>query len=247
MEVSKNDTLLLSLLHCLAIIWYTGHGEKNNGNWCFKDGVITFQDIFGLYMDCFRGKRLGIISDCSYSGNWKQESVKLMDELGIPACGHHSRDQGILLKLFCSCQHNQEATLMAYINSAKLNDEGLIFFPYEILESGQTSCYSDFRSICCSKKASEPCELNDQSFKWEDRLLKCDQIYLVRGKDKSKQAWHYVLVDEDKIEAFNAKVKSGNIDVADYGTVLYSGWGQDPPKDIKRKIGLRFSTTIDPE
>ena len=34
------------LINYLVIIWlwYT-----NTGNWCFKDGVITFQDIFGLY------------------------------------------------------------------------------------------------------------------------------------------------------------------------------------------------------
>ena len=171
-----------------------------------------------------------------------------MDELGIPACGHHSRDQGILLKLFCTCKHNQEAAVMAFIHNVGFNKEkGGITFSMKEMESGQSPCYSDFRSIRCSKKASEPCELNDQSFKWEDRLLKGNQIYLVRGKDRDKQAWHYVLVDEDKIEAFNAKVKSGNIDVADYGTVLYSGWGQDPPKDTKRKIDLRFSTTIDPE
>ena len=198
-------------------------------------------------MDCFRGKRLTIVSDCSYSGNWKQESTKLMDELGIPACGHHSRDQGILLKCFCSCQHNQEATLMALINKVELNDKGSIIFPFKKLESGQNLCYSDFRSIRCSKKASEPCELNELSFKWEDRLLKGDRIYLVRGKDKGKQAWHYVLVDEDKIEAFNAMVNTGTIDVADYGTVLHSGWGQDPPKDIKRKIDFKFSATVDPE
>ena len=170
-----------------------------------------------------------------------------MDELGIPAYGHHSRDQGILLKLFCSCQHNQEATLMAFIKKVELNDKKQTLYPIKELEPGQTACYSDFRSICCSKKASESCELNDQSFKWEDRLLKGERIYLIRGKDKGKQAWHYVLVDEDKIVTFNAKVKSGNIDVADYGTVLYSGWGQDPPKDIKHKIDLRFSTAIDPE
>ena len=43
-----------------ATLWYTGHGERGTGNWCFKDGVITFEDIFGLYMDHMRGKRLTI-------------------------------------------------------------------------------------------------------------------------------------------------------------------------------------------
>ena len=236
-------------LFFIGIIWYTGHGEKNTGNWCFKDGVITFQDIFGLYMDCFKGKRLTIVSDCSYSGNWKRESSKLMDELGIPACGHHSRDQGILLKLFCTCEHNQEATVMAFTNNVGFNKEKVgITFSMKEMESGQSPCYSDFRMIRCSKIASEPCELGDLPCKWEDRLFnKSRFVYLIRGKDRSKQAWHYVLVDEDKVEAFKSKISSGTIDVADYGKVLKSGWGENPPKDISRKIDLRFLPTISPE
>ena len=70
---------------------------------------------------------------------------------------------------------------------------------------------------------------------------------MIRGKDRSKQAWHYVLVDEDKVEAFKSKISSGTIDVADYGKVLKSGWGENPPKDISRKIDLRFLPTISPE
>ena len=192
--------LPISILY-LVVVWYTGNGEGNTGNWCFKDGVITFQDIFGLYMDCFRGKRLTIVSDCSYSGNWKQISARLMDELGISACGHHSRDQRILLKCFCSCQHDQKATLMALINKVELNDKGSIIFPFKELESGQTPCYSDFRMIRCSKIVSESCELEDLPCKWEDRLFnKSRFVYLVRGKDRGRQAWHYIMVDEDKVQ-----------------------------------------------
>uniref|UniRef100_A0A1X7VFE7 Uncharacterized protein n=1 Tax=Amphimedon queenslandica TaxID=400682 RepID=A0A1X7VFE7_AMPQE len=55
---------------------YTGHGEKDTGNWCFKDGVISFNDIFELYINHFKGKPLSITSDCSYSGNWINECGK---------------------------------------------------------------------------------------------------------------------------------------------------------------------------
>ena len=40
---------------------------------------------------------------------------------------------------------------------------------------------------------------------------------------------------------FLAAAKSGSLDVADYGEVLYSGWGQDPPADIKKKIDDQYN------
>ncbi|CAK5098259.1 unnamed protein product [Meloidogyne enterolobii] len=49
-------------------------------------------------------------------------------------------------------------------------------------------------------------------------------------------AWYYVLVDKDKEVAFVEKSKTGKIVVEDYGKVLYSGWGEDAPKDIKDKM-----------
>ena len=66
-------------------------------------------------------------------------------------------------------------------------------------------------------------------------------------KKEAKLYWYYVLLDEDKTDSFNAKVNTGTIDFPDYGTVLYSGWGQDPPTDIIRKVELRFNSYLDPE
>ena len=56
-----------------------------------------------------------------------------------------------------------------------------------------------------------------------------ERIYLVRGKDRSKPAWHYVLVDKHVLGLFLKKTKGGSLDVKDFGTVLRGGWGQDPP------------------
>lgn len=227
----------------LVVLHYTGHGEKGTGNWCFKDGVITLEDIFGLYMDCMRGKRLTIVSDCSYSGNWIRDCVKKLDEIGIPSCGHHTREQGILLKVFASCKEKEESKVMVFakegIGIGKSN--GIVYFQKK-LSSGQTTGYGDFRLIRCSTP-DLPCEIVST---WNDRFLVASLIYLVRGKDRGREAWHYVLVDEDKLEDFKAKVASGNIDVAKYGKVLHSGWGKDAPKDIARRIGLKYWLTVDP-
>ena len=239
-------------INYLAVIYYTGHGERGTGNWCFKDGVVTFQDIFDLYMDCFRGKQLLIHSDCSYSGNWIKDCVKTLDDLGIPSCGHHTREQGILLRLFCSCKANEESTALCYITEANEYDEinkYVVTYPNKKLSSGQTTKLGEFTDIRCSKTATETCEI-DSTFTWEDRIFcKSNLVYLVQicDEDRGKPVWYYVLVDEDKVEDFETKFKHGTIYVADYGTVLYSGWGQDPPKNIVHQIELKYLSYIDSE
>ncbi len=62
-----------------------------------------------------------------------------------------------------------------------------------------------------------------------------DYIYLVRGKNASKQAWHCVEVAPPRFTRFKRGLatasldKSMTLDVSGYGTVLHSGWGDDPP------------------
>jgi len=65
-------------------------------------------------------------------------------------------------------------------------------------------------------------------------------VYLVRGKDKGREAWHYVFLQKTKSSLFLAKLRQGSLDVADYGEVLYSGWGKNPPESIVQKIKERF-------
>jgi len=64
-------------------------------------------------------------------------------------------------------------------------------------------------------------------------------IYLVRGKYRGRPAWHYVLLssgDEDHVQGFKEQVKTGTIDVADWGCIIVSGWGEDPPDTIRDKV-----------
>lgn len=82
--------------------------------------------------------------------------------------------------------------------------------------------------------------VNERSFADATRRSRSDLIYLVRGKDRGRSAWHYVLVDKDKREMFLAKSRTGSMDVADYGEILYSGWGEDPPQEIVDKINEEF-------
>ena len=221
----------------IVYFFYTGDSEEGTGNWCFKDGIITFRDIYDIYIQCFKGKRLTIISDCSYSGSWVKESAKIYDEQGILSCGHHSRERGILVSMFASCKAYQQATTLTYVKEAmEVVVTDVIYHPCKKLSSGQVAVFSGFTEISCNNKPDQQCQYADpESDTWKNRVAG-DRVYCVRGKDRGDPAWHYVLVDEDKEQAFRDKLKSGTIDVADYSKVLYSGWGKDPPQNIIDKI-----------
>ena len=70
-----------------------------------------------------------------------------------------------------------------------------------------------------------------------------ERIYLVRGKDRGKQAWLYVLVKKALLPLFSRWTRGGSVDVADFGRVLKSGWGKDPPEDIRKSI-LEMDSTF---
>ena len=240
-DVAHMYTLSLDFVSLYIVtIWYTGHGERGTGNWCFKDGVISFEDIFALYMDHCRGKMLTMICDCSYSGSWVEHCAKKLDEIGIPSCGHHTREQGILISVFCSCKDDQQATMLAYCEEAIYINMGLLLYRHNgrKIKEDQQTVGAFFTDVRCRKE--KECEI-PAHHTWIDRLFNSRYVYRVRGKDKDKPAWHYVLVDKEKVEQFKAKIKTGTIDVADYGKVLCSGWGEEPPKDKTKQIDDQFT------
>ena len=224
--------------HIIVVLLYTGHGERGTGNWCFNDGVISFEDIFALYMDHFRGKVLTLVCDCSYSGNWAEHYAKKLDEIGIPSCGHHIREQGILIKVVSSCKDDQQATMLAYCEEAMYVKEGTLWYRIKKkLSESQHTAGDDYTAIQCRKDGE--CEI-PAHHTWMDRFFNGNYLYLVRGKDGGKPAWHYVVVDKKKENHFKTQVATGHIDVAEYGKILCSGWGEDPPKEKKKQMDDQF-------
>ena len=50
------------------MLYYTGHGEKGTGNWCFEDGKISIETILDILP---KGTYYPMIfSDTCYSGHW---------------------------------------------------------------------------------------------------------------------------------------------------------------------------------
>jgi hypothetical protein len=67
-------------------------------------------------------------------------------------------------------------------------------------------------------------------------------VYLVRLKNKQGCFWHYLLVDNLKLPLFLKAATRNEMDVAEYGKILYSGWGVAPPENITEKINKEYSS-----
>ena len=74
----------------------------------------------------------------------------------------------------------------------------------------------------------------DVNMRYKESLS--DRIYLVRGKDRGRPSWHYVVVEKALLGLFLKRTNGGHLDVADFGAVLKSGWGKDPPESVRMEI-----------
>lgn len=63
-------------------------------------------------------------------------------------------------------------------------------------------------------------------------------LYLLNGTSEGKPAWFYLKMDKLKLPIFKFKVdsKDPNINLENFGVVIASGWGDQPPTDIKAEI-----------
>ena len=65
-------------------------------------------------------------------------------------------------------------------------------------------------------------------------------LFLVRGKNQEKPAWWYVLVQGIKVVLFREKLKTGQLDLADYGDIVECGWGDDPPENVVKRMAEKY-------
>ena len=73
------------------------------------------------------------------------------------------------------------------------------------------------------------------------KTSRSDLLYIVRGKRDNWPFWHYILVDKFRLPMFLVKSKSNLIDLNQYGEIIESGWGENPPEEISKKINERYS------
>ncbi|MBU6339407.1 MAG: hypothetical protein KGQ36_05515 [Rickettsiales bacterium] len=68
------------------------------------------------------------------------------------------------------------------------------------------------------------------------KKMQADLIYLVKGVDAGRNAWYYVLVDRLKVQPFLKALNDDIIHLENYGKILYSAYGDEPPEDITKAL-----------
>ena len=230
------------------MIWYAGHGVQRTGDWSFSDGIITFEDILYLYERYFYGRLLYIVTDCCYSGRWIEKLAEKMDEMGIGACGHETKERGYSLKIAASCRSDQIACDGLYtMKGLVVGDDGAMKFTVgKELDKYQTTMFLDTTSMRCFYGPLENCLLhylkpNQQHWMWEDLVTPeeisriHDRFKIVRGFDYGRRVWRIVFVnnnEEDRRRIMWAIEYESVEDIDHYALILVGGAGKNPPKDM---------------
>ena len=152
--VSTGSTVFNMFITCCgiyaAMIWYSGHAEKRTGNWCFTDGVISFEDVYSVYEELFSGRVLMIVSDCCYAGKWVLEARKTQESTEedtkpeeditheediTPEEDSGPKNTKTLFKIYASCQANEiafEQTFLEELVQIEKKHSVLMFLDYPV-------------------------------------------------------------------------------------------------------------------
>lgn len=66
-------------------------------------------------------------------------------------------------------------------------------------------------------------------------------LYLTQGLSGDMPVWHYVKIYKQQVPIFLDAIKTGTLDVAHHGKVIISGWGKEPPEDVKARIRKKYA------
>lgn len=68
------------------------------------------------------------------------------------------------------------------------------------------------------------------------KRAQAEYIYLVKGIDANRKAWYYVLVEKLKVQLFLKALNDDIIHLENYGKILYSAYGEEPPANITQQL-----------
>ena len=88
-------------------------------------------------------------------------------------------------------------------------------------------------------------EVDDHAFIVGDEIAKI--IMLVNGQGENGECWAYVLMTPSKAREYKALEGSEEVDLEDFGEIIFSGDGEFPPEDIIIQMKEKYSIINDYE
>jgi len=69
------------------------------------------------------------------------------------------------------------------------------------------------------------------------RAKRVDNLFLINASDNLRDCWFYLEVKPEKTVIFERHITAGtNVNLEDWGRVIISGWGAEPPLKVREKI-----------
>ena len=170
------------------------------------------------------------------------ESIETLIDLGANVNAQRTDDKGAPLTLSSGWNNFMAVNLLlnngADANIAAANgytplhravSHGFFYITKLLIKNGSNVNLQnkEERTLLCQNEADVTIGYKENS---------TERIYLGRGKDRGRAFWHYVLVKKHLLGLLLKRVKGGSLDVADFGDILRSGWGKDPPQGTIDKI-----------
>ena len=155
--------------------------------------------------------------------------MEYLDEHGVQPCAHSAKENKCFISVTASCKHTEVPYRLLYSIRAIFNDKntgilGGMGEGWEIAEGQHLKSASVSTIECENKSIDEACLLGPGDT-WR-KILNQDRIFVVRGMDKGRPAWHYVLLvdDDETISKFRELTQGPNagkhtINVMNYGQV----------------------------
>lgn len=71
-------------------------------------------------------------------------------------------------------------------------------------------------------------------------------VVLVQGEGQQGEAqWAYALIPSDRFMAFRMAEQAGAYNLADFGTIVCSGTGAEPPQDVRERMAEEYGCNPD--
>ena len=226
------------------VIHYIGPGRRGTGDWCFKDGFISFDEIMSLHAILLRNREkvLNIFSDCSYSGRWAELASEYMDKQKIQPCAHSAKAANTLLQVISSSLGSEVPRSMEFSVGVLKNDKNSGCFYFK----GDPLCQFCNIYVTCKEGATiqDPCSL-PPDYTWQKHRQGERIFHQTTKVGHDRCQWKLVLVIDDKetLKTLYAKSNASEpCDITEYGEVLASGPGLCLPKEVQESFIKEYPT-----
>lgn len=63
-----------------------------------------------------------------------------------------------------------------------------------------------------------------------------ETVYLSLGHFNGRPTWHYLIVGKLKLPILMKATEQGEVDLCEFGQIIFSGFGEVPPAEIKQYV-----------